>query len=227
MDPHPIFPHAIWGARVLAHQGKVDDAIAYLKDRSGNSISEHSIACFAEDLLLKTDRRSEAFDRYALLANQGTSNLSTFRALAKKYPELESAKLLDHLVQSTPAEPGKWFATAKTLKMFDRARQLAWASPSDPRTLVRAARDHRVAHPEFAMQCALAALHWMSMGHGYELTSTDVVEAHQLATEVARASLQSGQVNVSIEQFLDPARPMAGWMRRALGMLPTPDCRSS
>jgi hypothetical protein len=227
MDSHPIFPYAIWGARVLAHQGNVEEAIAYLKDRSGKSTSEHAIARFAEDLLLKADRRSEAFDRYALLANQGNSNLSTFRALAKKYPELEPAKLLDHLVESTPTEPGKWFSTAKTLKMFDRARQLAWMSPCDPRTLVRAARDHRVAHPEFAMQCALAALHWMSMGHGYELTSTDVVEAHQLATEIGGSSPQTEQVSIPIEQILDPARPMASWMRRALGLLPTPDRRSA
>lgn len=223
MEPHPIFPYAIWGARVLAHRGKVDDAIEYLRDHSGKSTSEQAIARFAEELLLKADRRSEAFDRFALLANQGNSNLSTFRALAKKYPEIEAAKLLDRLVESTPAEPGKWFATAKTLKMFDRARQLAWASPCDPRTLVRAARDHRVAHPEFAMQCAMAALHWMSMGHGYELTGMDVVEAHQLATDVAGASLQAEQVKVSIEQSLDPGRPMAIWMRRALGILPAPD----
>ena len=76
------------------------------------------------------------------MANQANSHLSTFRTLAKKYPELAPEKLLGVLVASTPGEPGKWFATAKTLKLFDLATTLAWASPCDSKTLVRAARDH-------------------------------------------------------------------------------------
>ena len=155
--------------------------------RAGSTTSLETIARFAEAELLKAGRRAEAFDQYALLANQGNSNLSTFRALAKKYPELAPDKLLGHLIASTPGEPGKWFATAKTLKLFDRATQLAWASPCDPKTLTRAARDHLVKQPAFAMQCALAALHWMSVGHGYELTGFDAHEAHRLATTSASA----------------------------------------
>jgi len=63
-----------------------------------------------------------------------------------------------HLVASTPREPGKWFATAKTLKLFDQATRLPWTSPCDPKTLNRAARDHLNTQPEFAMQCSLASL---------------------------------------------------------------------
>ena len=163
-------------------------------------------------------RRAEAFDQYALLANQANSNLSTFRALTKKYPELAPEKLLGHLIASTPGEPGKWFATAKTLKLFDRATALAWTSPCDPKTLTRAARDHQVTQPAFAMQAALAALHWMSMGHGYELTGLDVHEAHRLALEAARTAQQLDQAQAAIEQVLAPERPMSAWMRRSIGI---------
>jgi hypothetical protein len=218
MDPRPIWQYLVWGARVLAQRGQVDDAIAYVRERAGSTTSLETIAHFAEETLLKAGRRAEAFDKFALLANQANSNLSTFRALAKKYPELPPDKLLGHLIASTPGEPGKWFATAKTLKLFDRATQLAWASPCDPKTLTRAARDHLVKQPDFAMQCALAALHWMSMGHGYELTGFDAHEAHRLAIEAAANAEQSAQAQAAIEQVLATDRPMSAWLRRELGI---------
>jgi tetratricopeptide (TPR) repeat protein len=218
MDPRPIWQYLVWGARVLAARGQVDEAIAYVREHAGNSTSLETIARFAEEALLKAGRRAEAFDQYALLANQANSNLSTFRALAKKYPELAPDKLLSHLIASTSGEPGKWFATAKTLKLLDRATQLAWASPCDPKTLTRAARAHVVKQPAFAMQCALAALHWMSMGHGYELTDLDVHEAHRLAIEAAGHTQQTEQAQAAIEQVLAADRPMSVWMRRSLGL---------
>ena len=218
MDPRPIWQYLVWGARVLAQRGQVDDAIAYVRERAGSTTSLETIAHFAEETLLKAGRRAEAFDKFALLANQANSNLSTFRALAKKYPELPPDKLLSHLIASTPGEPGKWFATAKTLKLFDRATQLAWASPCDPKTLTRAARDHLVKQPDFAMQCALAALHWMSMGHGYELTGFDAHEAYRLAIEAAANAEQGAQAQAAIEQVLATDRPISAWLRRALGI---------
>ena len=218
MDPRPIWPYLVWGARVLVARGQVDEAIAYVREHAGSTTNLETIARFAEDALLKAGRRAEAFDQFALLANQANSNLSTFRALAKKYPELAPDKLLGHLIASTPGEPGKWFATAKTLKLFDRATQLAWASPCDPKTLTRAARDHLSKQPGFAMQAALAALHWMSMGHGYELTGLDVHEAHRLAIEAARMTQQIEQAQAAIAQVLAADRPMSAWMRRWLGI---------
>lgn len=218
MDPRPIWQYLVWGARVLSARGQVDEAIAYVREHAGTSTSLESIARFAEGALLKADRRAEAFDQYALLANQANSNLSTFRALAKKYPELAPDKLLGHLIASTPGEPGKWFATAKTLKLFDRATQLAWASPCDPKTLTRAARDHLIKQPDFAMQAALAALHWISMGHGYELTGFDAHDANRLAIEAAGIAQQSAQAQAAIEQVLAADRPMSAWLRKALGI---------
>lgn len=219
MDPHPIWPYLAWGAKVLATRGQIDEAIAFLRERAGSTTSETSIARFAEEELLKAGRRAEAFNQYALLANQANTHIATFRALAKKYPELSKDKLLDHLIASTPGEPGKWFATAKTLKLFEQATRLAWASPCDPKTLNRAARDHLKTQPDFAMQCALASLHWMSMGHGYELTGMDVQDAYRIAIEAAAATQRAQQVRMSIEQVLASDRPMAAWLQRSLGIV--------
>ena len=219
MDPHPIWPYLVWGAKVLAARGQIDEAIAYLRERAGSTTSDTFIARFAEEELLKAGRRAEAFNRFALLANQANTHLATFRALAKKYPELAKDRLLDHLIASTPGEPGKWFATAKTLKLFEQATRLAWASPCDPKTLNRSARDHLKTQPDFAMQCALASLHWMSMGHGYELTGLDVQDAHRIAIEAACACQQNEQTRASIEQLLSTDRTMSAWMKRSLGKL--------
>ena len=218
MDPHPIWPYLVWGGHVLVARGQVDEAIAFVQDRAGSSTSEETVARFAQDALLKAGRRAEAFDRYALLANQANSNLSTFRAIARRYPELAPDKLLGHLIASTPGEPGKWFATAKTLKLFDQATSLAWASPCDPKTLTRAARDHVDSRPAFAMEAALAALHWISTGHGYEVTGGDVIEACRLATDAARLSERVADAEAIIGRVLAPERPMAQWMRSTLGI---------
>jgi tetratricopeptide (TPR) repeat protein len=219
-DRHPIWPYLVWGGRVLAARGQIDEAIAYVNQRAGSSTSADSLACFAETLLLQAGRRAEAFDRYALLANQANTHLSTYRALAKKYPEIPPQRLLTHLVQSTPLSPGKWFATAKTLKLYDEATRLAWASACDPHTLLRAARDHEIKQPAFAMECALAALHWMAHGHGYELTPLDVRQAHQLAMEAATACQQPERAQGFVDEMLASERPSAQWMRNALGVAP-------
>lgn len=216
--PHPIWSYFVWGAKVLAARGQVDEAIAYVRAHAGSTTTTATIACFAEDLLLQAGRRAEAFEKFALLANQSSANLSTFRALAKKYPELSPEKLLSHLIACSPNEPGKWFATAKTLKLWDLAEQLAWSSPCDPLTLNRAARDHVSVNPAFAMQCALASLHWVSLGHGYELTGFDVIEPRRLALEAAAAVQQTELAQAAIDKTLSADRPMVAWMRRALGM---------
>ncbi len=213
-----IWPYLVWGGRVLAARGQIDAAIDYVTAPSGINRNEYQVARFAEDLLLKAGRRQEAFDRYALLANQANTHLATYRALAKKYPEIPSSELLNRLVASAPATPGKWFATAKTLKLYEEATRLAWASPCDPKTLLRAARDHLSKQPAFAMECALAALHWMAQGHGYELTTAEPVQAHQLASEAATACRQPQRVQAVIEEVMNRAGRAAKWVREALGM---------
>ena len=59
-DPRPIWQYLVWGARVLAQRGQVDDAIAYVRERAGSTTSLETIAHFAEETLVKAGRRAEA-----------------------------------------------------------------------------------------------------------------------------------------------------------------------
>lgn len=216
-DPHPIWHYAVWGGRVLVAQGKIDEAIGYLQGRAGINVPEGALARFAEEVLLRAERRAEAYARYAIAANQANSRVATYRAIAKKYPELEPQRLLHDLIESTPGEEGKWFATAKALGQLDLALELAWRSPCDPKTLTRAARDHLRKAPALAVEAALAALHWISRGAGYELTSLDVLEAYRYATEAAQTLGRPEEVRSRIERIANGEGATARWMRQVLG----------
>ncbi len=97
--------------------------------------------------------------------------------MAKKYPHKEASEILADLVELTPGEEGKWFAAAKSVKLFDRAIDMANRTPCSPRTLIRAARDFVDEDPEFAVEAGLTALRWMAEGYGYEVTSVDLLNA--------------------------------------------------
>ncbi len=80
------------------------------------------------------------------------------------------------LVDSQPSSESKWFAVTKDAGLFDLAIELVSSSPTDPRTLLRAARDYAEQRPEFAVSAGLIALYWMSRGYGYQITTSDVLE---------------------------------------------------
>ena len=103
---------------------------------TGRNVPVGALAQFVETILLQAGRREEAYAQYAIEANQANSYLSTYRAIAKKYPEVDSATLFNDLIESTPGNEGQWFATAKTVKRFDLALALAQRSPCDPNTLI-------------------------------------------------------------------------------------------
>lgn len=216
-DRHALWDSLVWGGRVLVAQGCIDDAIVYLTDRAGKHTPEEALARFAEAALLAAGRRDEAYARYAIAANQAHTRIATCRAIAKKYPEIEPDRLLEDLIASTPGEEGKWFATAKSLGRFDLAIRLAWRSPCDPKTLTRAARDCIEEAPAFSADAALAALHWMAAGYGFELTSLDALEAHGLAREAAAKLGQAEQVQRHIERIQAGPGPATGWLRKVLG----------
>jgi hypothetical protein len=219
-DRNPIWPYRVWGGRVFLARGQVDEAIAYMAGQKGDAPLT-ALAAFAEDALLKVDRRAEAYQRYAIDANQANSRLATFRAIAKKYPEIGQDQLLSDLIKATPGDEGKWFATAKSLKRFDLATGLAWHSPCDPKTLTRAARDHLVSQPAFAVEVALASLHWLSLGHGYDLTAMDALDAHRFALEAAQSINHGREIEARIMAMLAEERPMAPWLRKALRIAPS------
>jgi len=219
LDPHPSWSYSEWGGRVLAARGQPDEAIAYVVSHAGINTPMGALARFAEQALLDAGRRAEAYERYGIEANQANSRLATYRAIAKKYPEIEPERLLPDLIASRPGEEGKWFATAKSLGRLDLALSLARRSPCDPKTLTRAARDHLAKHPAFALEAALAALYWMSEGHGYELTAMDAHEAYRHALGAAERIGQTERVAQRVRQFVSRGDATARWLREALGLV--------
>ena len=192
-----------WGVKALVAMGKKTEAVRYAEQSRGLNDPGWLIAQACEAILLSSGMADEAYQRYAIEANQSTTNLATFRAIAKKYPNMQPEQILRDLVASTPGAEGKWFAAAKDTGLFMAAIELATTSPTDPRTLARAARDFAESQPEFALAAGLASLHWISLGHGYDITGLDVLDAYSAvmhATSTAGADAQ--QVKTRIRDML-------------------------
>ena len=213
-DAPTIWPFRLWGGRVFAARGDPDAAIAYME--SAGCVQQHpyALARFAEEVLLDAGRRNEAYEKYAIEANRGNSYVATYRAIARKYPEVDSDRILAELIASTPGEEGKWFAAARTLKRFDMALTLARQSPTDPRTLIRAASSEASDRPQFATEAALLALHWMAQGYGYEVSGLDVAAAIRIARQAAARGSLSGAVEDQIATILARSGSAAQWMRQ-------------
>ena len=194
--------------RALAKMGKISEAILFAQkcaDRRGES---QSIADVCEELLLEAGMFDEADKRFAILANRQNSYLSTYRAIAKKYPSLSPKLILADLIKASPGEESKWFATAKELGELELALKLAREGPCDPKTLSRAARDHVESNPDFAMNVGQAALGWLFKGYGYEVSSTDVWAAYQLSKPRGLLAKKSRSAAGLPQQF-EPACPSA------------------
>ncbi|HGJ8933570.1 TPA: hypothetical protein ACKAEE_001146 [Pseudomonas aeruginosa] len=191
-----------WGVKALAAMGRKAEAIRYAEESRGLNNPGWQIAQACEEILLSSGLLDEAYRRYAIEANQGTTNLATFRAIAKRYPNKQPDEILRDLVASTPGAEGKWFAAAKDAGLFAVAAELATRSPTDPRTLTRAARDYAEKQPDFALAAGLAALHWISRGHGYDITGADVLDAYSAVTQAA------ANAGVPVQQVNEPIRAM-------------------
>lgn len=179
LDPYPIWHYRRYGVIALSAQGrKAAEAIRYAEEGRGINDSPVAIARACEEILLSSGLADEAYRRYGLVANQGGSYLATFRAVRKKYPHKSSGEILASLVETTPGEEGKWFAAAKDAGLYDEAVALASRTPTDPRTLARAARDFGETQPGFAVSAGMLALHWLVEGYRYEITGADVWEAY-------------------------------------------------
>jgi len=185
-EPHRFWHYRQYGVKALLALGHVKEALRYANESRGLNEQEMAISQVCEEILLAQGLSEEAYNHYAIEANWKTTNLATFRAIAKKYPEKDALDILNDLVESAPWEAGKWFASAKAVGLYKKASELAVASPVDPRTLTRAARDFAEKEPTFAVEAGLAALHWISEGYGYEITGLDVREAYNFTMEAAR-----------------------------------------
>jgi hypothetical protein len=142
--------------------------------------------------------------------------LATFRAVAHKYPHKSPSEILHDLAQTTPGDEGKWFAAAKEEGLYDEALELASASPCDPRTLTRAARDLAAQQPDFAIGAGLLALHWLAKGFGYEVTGSDVWAAFSSTVAAAECKGRAPEVRARIRQIISD-EDAGGFVTRVLG----------
>ncbi|MEN8131520.1 MAG: hypothetical protein ABFS45_15275 [Pseudomonadota bacterium] len=115
----------------------------------------------------------------------------------------DKSQILADLIATTPGQEGKWFATAKEIKLFDLALELANRSHCDPKTLTRAARDYLDTETAFALGSGMAALRWLSQGWGYEVTSADVVEAYDRVLDAVSSLNKIDDVTGQIRQLVE------------------------
>ena len=206
-----------WGVKALAAMGKKAEAVRYAEQSRGLNDPGWLIAEACEAILLSSGLAEDAYRRYAIEANQGTTNLATFRAIAKKYPGIPPEQVLRDLIASTPGAEGKWFAAAKDAGLFDVAIELVTYSPTDPRTLARAARDFAEKQPEFAVAAGLASLRWISLGHGHDITGADVLDAYSSVMHAAsEAGADAQQVKAQIVDLLSRAPAGNQFMKTVL-----------
>lgn len=207
-----------WGVKALVSLGRKEEALGYAENSREFSHYDRQIAQANEEILLSMGKTQEAYERYAIEANQGMTNLATFRGIAKKYPDIPTEEILRDLIASTPGAEGKWFAAAKDAGFFEIAIELVKTSPADPRTLTRAARDYADSQPIFALESATAALHWIAAGYGYEITALEVFEAHDAMVKAAsNAGLTPAQITESTQNLFDERLPNGKFLRELLG----------
>jgi len=200
---YPMWHYRRYGVEAFLALGKKAEAIQYAEASRGLNQPDAAIDQACEEILISSGLHEEAYQRYGLSAAVGNSYIGRFRAVAKRYPMKVPSQILADLIATTPGEEGKWFATAKDLKLYDLALDLANRTPCDPKTLTRAARDYLDAEPAFALGSAMAALRWLSEGWGYEVTSADVVETYDRALDAALRLDTVDEVNDRIRQLVE------------------------
>ena len=205
-----------FGALALAARGEPDAALEYAWANTRSQSFGRDRERLCEHILLDAGRRDEAYERFAIAASAANTRLQQFRALAKRYPERKREGILADLVAATPGEEGKWFATARSLGLLDAALELARQSPTDPRTLTRAARDHRDSDPAFAREAGLIALVRLAAGYGYDITAGDVTAAAEHALQAATHLGNRDQTHAWLERLI-AADSTDVFVRRNLG----------
>ena len=208
-----------FGVLALAALGRKGEALAAAEAERGQlgGYSDTDIDRTCEELLLTSGMRGEAYRRYAFAANQKTTNLATWRAIARRYPEKEPTEILRDLIATSPGNEGIWFASARAAGDLELALELARKGPCDPRTLNRAARDLVADQPQFALEFALCSLRGMALGWGYEITDLDVREAHDHACQAAASLGVEEQLPGRLATACPENGPATGFVRKWLG----------
>ena len=201
--PFKFWDERIWGAKALLAAGKHTEAVCYAEASRSFNAPSAAIGLFCEGALLASGDAEQAYARYAVEAAYASTNAAMYKAIVKKYPDVARERIVRDLVASQPGQEGKWFAAAKDAGLFELAIELANRSPSDPRTLTRAARDFAQEQPAFALAAAQTALRGIANGWGYEITSVDVLDAYAaLMTACAAAGVAPAQVHAELRAMI-------------------------
>ena len=195
-----FWPDNRFEADALLRQGLWQEALAYgeaSRSKTNGSFSDHAIDCYCENILIRQGRLDEAYQRYGLAAALGTTNLATYRALVRKYPQRDHRRMLIDLMETRDGK-GKWFAAAKDAGFLDIAINCAAATDVDPATLVRAARDFAGKQPEFAMAVGVLAIRSLLSGGGYEPLLSESASA---VRHIMAAAASIGVTDWAIQQI--------------------------
>jgi len=211
-----VWPYKSWAVKALAGMGKKSEAIRYAEASRGSWTSDSAVDRLCEEIVLSSGLADEAYRCYGLRANRAGTYLATFRSVARKYSHKSPREILNDLVQTTPGDEGKWFAAAKEEGLYDEALELASASPCDPRTLTRAAREPAMQRPDFAIGAGLLALRWLANGFGYEATGSDVWTAFSSTVAAAEHKGRAPEVRERIRKVISTEGP-GGFLRSVLG----------
>jgi len=217
LAPHISWHYRKYGVQALIAMGKKGEAIKYAKASCGLNDSQIAIDLACEKILLSSGLYEEAYQLYALMVNRGGTNLATFRNIVKKYPMKDPHEILQDLIESRPGEAGKWFATAKSQGLLPLALKLAHQSPCEPKTLNRAAGDYLDKNPKFALGVAIASLHWLAEGWGYEVTGSDVFAAYDYAMKAAASLGMTDQVKADIVKIVCADNSPGMYVKNILG----------
>ena len=211
-----VWPYKRWAVRALAAKGHKAEALRYAESCRGPWTPDGDVDRLCEEILLSSGLVDEAYGRYGLRANRGSTYLATFRAVAKKYPHKDVRQLLADLAGTTAGDEAKWFAAAKEAGLFEEALDLASRSPCDPKTLARAARDFAEKRPAFALGAGLLSLQWLVAGYGYEVTSADVWAAYTHTMKAAANAGNAAQTLERVKQLVGNEGP-GGFVSQVLG----------
>ncbi|WP_031364854.1 hypothetical protein [Caballeronia sordidicola] len=67
-----------WGVDALMAQGRPAEALRYAQASQASNASLGAVAKACETILLQSGMIDEAYARYAIIANEGTTHLATF-----------------------------------------------------------------------------------------------------------------------------------------------------
>jgi hypothetical protein len=216
---HDWWDYLEWGVKSLIDQGHPVAALDMAERAYAGGRYRSAVADVCESILLELGERERAYRQYAMEAHQRHTNLATLKSLAARYPEKDPAMLVADLVAAHPGTEGKWFAAAKSAGLYDVALHLATRSPTDPRTLARAARDFARKQPRFALEAGLLSLDWSAKGHGYDLDAIDVAMAWRACQAAAAAcGVSEDALRQRVEALCPGATKAERFVRAGIGL---------